>query len=676
MPDAATPLVPRQAPQSIEAEQSVIGALMLDPAALVGISEFLTESDFYDRRHRILYRAILALSEHGKPFDAVTLGEWAEGNGLSEQIGGAGYLVELASTTPSAANIQAYAEIVRDRAMLRHLIDAGTDVVNQAFAPAGRNALEVYSEAVASLSSLTARINTTTPPPVDLFDESAPPPIRPEWLPPAIADFVFASSEVKGSPPEVLALSALVTCSAACHDQFRVQPRSNEPGWTESARLWGMIVGDPSAMKSPPMKLAQSPLSELNRRLVEDYRTAFSQYLAVAEEHKAAEKQRARAAAKGDGFTEPAPLPDKPPNRRIIVNDATIEKLADLLADNPRGMLYVNDELAGWFASMDMYAKSGASGRDRSYWLRFYDGGQVIIDRMSRETTVVENASMSVLGAIQPDRIRAMAQRMDDDGLLQRFMVTMIPTAQRFPSDKPEPVPLQHAYKLLVQQIYNTHPGDGHAVIRMDDDAQAVQTELMSDIRAMIGAEGLPPMLRSHLAKWPGLFPRLCLTYHMVGCAAARVYPTTYPLTGATARRVAAMMRGWLLPSAIAFYTGLMGNSNPAFDLARQIGNLILGRQLARLSNRDLTMSLSAWRSAPEWRQRAAIAALEQAGWLLPATAGDGERKPQWPVNPRVHTEFATRAAKVMAERARLNGILSRARGKPAANADGQAPAD
>ncbi len=93
---------------------------------------------------------------------------------------------------------------------------------------------------------------------------------------------------------------------------------------------------------------------------------------------------------------------------------------------------------------------------------------------------------------------------------------------------------------------------------------------------------------------------------------------------------------------------------------------------MVRVSNRDLTMSLAAWRAAPEWRQRAAMAALENAGWLLPASTEDGERKPQWPVNPRVHTEFAHRAAKVTAERARVAKILAAAR----ARADGTAPGD
>ncbi len=137
----------RVPPQSVEAEQAVIGGLMLSPDSLDRVGDLLTENDFYRRDHRLIWRAIRELSEKNRPFDAVTLGEWFEANNLSEQIGGTGYLVELASTTPSAANIKAYAEIVREKAVLRQLIEAGTSIVNDAYQPEGRDSQEVLSAA-------------------------------------------------------------------------------------------------------------------------------------------------------------------------------------------------------------------------------------------------------------------------------------------------------------------------------------------------------------------------------------------------------------------------------------------------------------------------------------------------------------------------------------------------
>ncbi|KAA2286358.1 replicative DNA helicase [Arenimonas fontis] len=137
----------RVPPQSVEAEQAVIGGLMLSPDSLDRVGDLLTENDFYRRDHRLIYRAIRELAEKNRPFDAVTLGEWFEANGLSEQIGGTGYLVELASTTPSAANIKAYAEIVREKAVLRQLIEAGTEIVNDGYRPDGRDSQEILAAA-------------------------------------------------------------------------------------------------------------------------------------------------------------------------------------------------------------------------------------------------------------------------------------------------------------------------------------------------------------------------------------------------------------------------------------------------------------------------------------------------------------------------------------------------
>ena len=137
----------RVPPQSADAERAVLGGLMLQPKALWLIRELLTEADFYRRDHRLIYRAILALDDKRQPFDAVTLGEWFEGNGLADTIGGSGYLIELANWVPSAANIKAYAQIVREKSVLRQLIEAGAEIVNLGFDPEGQSAMDVLAAA-------------------------------------------------------------------------------------------------------------------------------------------------------------------------------------------------------------------------------------------------------------------------------------------------------------------------------------------------------------------------------------------------------------------------------------------------------------------------------------------------------------------------------------------------
>jgi len=149
----AYPETLRQPPQSVEAEQAVLGGLMLDPKALARIT--LTESDFYRRDHALIFRAIAELDAAGKPFDAVTLAEWFAEMGLAEQVDGGRYLVQLASGTGSAANIAAYAGIVRDKAILRKLIEVGTGVVNDGFQPDGRKSADLLDSAIRELMALT-----------------------------------------------------------------------------------------------------------------------------------------------------------------------------------------------------------------------------------------------------------------------------------------------------------------------------------------------------------------------------------------------------------------------------------------------------------------------------------------------------------------------------------------
>ena len=133
----------RVSPHSLEAEQAVLGGLMLAPDAMDKVADKLGEDDFYRKDHRLIWRAIAELANKGMPCDAVTLGDWFDANGMAELVGGASYLIELANATPSAANIAAYADIVREKSVLRQLIDAGTAITEDGYRPEGKSVQEV-----------------------------------------------------------------------------------------------------------------------------------------------------------------------------------------------------------------------------------------------------------------------------------------------------------------------------------------------------------------------------------------------------------------------------------------------------------------------------------------------------------------------------------------------------
>ena len=134
-------------PVAIEAEQAVLGGLMLDNNAWERVSDAVSDGDFYRHDHRLIFRAIFTLAERNSPFDVVTLSEQLDKEGHLSQVGGLGYLGELAKNTPSVANIKAYAQIIRERATLRQLIGISNDIADMAYAPQGKSAVEVLDEA-------------------------------------------------------------------------------------------------------------------------------------------------------------------------------------------------------------------------------------------------------------------------------------------------------------------------------------------------------------------------------------------------------------------------------------------------------------------------------------------------------------------------------------------------
>lgn len=134
-------------PHSVEAEQSVLGGLLLDNQSWDKIADILTSEDFYRRDHRLIFQSISELIERLQPCDVITLSEWLKSKELLDEIGGLAYLTNLARNTPTAANIKAYAEVVRERSVLRQLIRVGSDIADSAYQTEGRNSMELLDEA-------------------------------------------------------------------------------------------------------------------------------------------------------------------------------------------------------------------------------------------------------------------------------------------------------------------------------------------------------------------------------------------------------------------------------------------------------------------------------------------------------------------------------------------------
>lgn len=144
----------RVPPHSIEAEQSVLGGLLLDNAAWDRIADFVSEDDFYRYDHRIIFQHIVKLINGSRPADVITVYEALTNSGKAEEVGGLTYLNALAQNTPSAANIRRYAEIVRDRGVLRKLITVSDEIASKAFNPQGKEVKQLLDEAESKIFAI------------------------------------------------------------------------------------------------------------------------------------------------------------------------------------------------------------------------------------------------------------------------------------------------------------------------------------------------------------------------------------------------------------------------------------------------------------------------------------------------------------------------------------------
>jgi replicative DNA helicase len=151
----------RTPPHSVEAEQAVLGSLMLDSTAWDAVADIVTAADFYRRDHRLIFEAVAEVVEQRGPCDAVTVAEHLDRKGLADETGGLAYLGTLARDTPSAANVRTYAEIVRERSILRQLAEAGGQIAGAALDSGGRSATELVDEAERRVFEIAERGSRT-----------------------------------------------------------------------------------------------------------------------------------------------------------------------------------------------------------------------------------------------------------------------------------------------------------------------------------------------------------------------------------------------------------------------------------------------------------------------------------------------------------------------------------
>jgi putative DNA primase/helicase len=266
-------------------------------------------------------------------------------------------------------------------------------------------------------------------PPVDAFDA--------DLLPDALRPWVMDIAHRMQCPPDFPAVAALVAISSLVGARAVVQPKRRDD-WQVVPNLWGAVVGRPGVKKSPALSEALKPLNRLQATEFEQWQAVHAEWerdCKIAEMLDDDNEKKAKAlVAKGNtnaarAMLVPTEATSEPTARRYIVNDATVEKLGELLQQNPWGTLSYRDELYGLLTSLDKQGQEGS----RAFYLQSYDGNQgYTFDRIIRGTVHIPRVCLAMMGGIQPGRIQeyvrsAVAGGHADDGLLQRFGMLVWP---------------------------------------------------------------------------------------------------------------------------------------------------------------------------------------------------------------------------------------------------------
>jgi hypothetical protein len=463
--------------------------------------------------------------------------------------------------------------------------------------------------------------------PIDLWGYFQPPELPCGVLPSVIETFAVATGETMGADPAGLAISALVVAGAAIPDGVQLQVKQHSRGWIEEARLWAFIVGLPSTKKSPILRAAAAPLIRIDHRLYRVYLKAQKEY------DKLEPKERKER--------------DPPRKLRLRIEDTTIEAAGEILRDSPGGVLCLQDELSGWFGAMDKYAGPRGANKDRGFWLQSWNGGEYAVDRISRGSFLIPNLSISVLGGVQPDAVRRIAGDTIDDGLIQRPLPVILRPG-RVGHDQPT---LTEPYDQLIEHLHRLPAYK----LEFDPAAQEVRIRLERKHNELLALEALHRKLAAHIGKYDGYFARLCIVWHCIEHAQTGRIPTSISVE--TAERVARFMHEFLLPHALAFYSGVLALTDD-HDQLTAVAGYILARGLERITTRDVARGDRTMRRLTRQDTNAVFEQLEALGWLARKSAPRPSDPPHWLVNPLCHQLFETRAKEEAERRAKIHEMI------------------
>lgn len=389
---------------------------------------------------------------------------------------------------------------------------------------AGRS-LQGWTDPVAVRSALPA---------VEAFD--------PTLLPAVFMPWITDIAERMQCPPDFPAVSAMIAAAGVIGRRVGIRPKKLDD-WLVVPNLWGVLIGRPSMMKTPPLKEVMRPVKALIKAADHEHEQAMREHRDRGQEldlRKAALESRIKSKLrKSDGADEEIAellgitedmAAELPQRKRYVVNDATVQALSEVMAENPNGVTLVRDELIGFLKSLDMESQQAA----RAFYLEAWDGtGSYESDRIGRGNTRVEAVCLSMVGTCQPGPLseylrQAITGGLGDDGLMQRFQLAVWPddpgpwvNVDRFPDSDARNAAFAVFNRLdtLTADSIGAQRDeldlDGIAYLRFDDAAYERFIAWMTERENRLKNGSEAPAIESHMTKYRSLIPSIALVSHL-----------------------------------------------------------------------------------------------------------------------------------------------------------------
>jgi putative DNA primase/helicase len=414
--------------------------------------------------------------------------------------------------------------------------------------------------------SATSSTGSTLNQPIPLT--TSLPPVKPlvaEMLPDSIGGFVSDAATRLQIPPDYLAVAVIAVVAGVMGGKYRIHPKQNDD-WLVTPTVWAGLIGPPSTMKSACMSAASKPLQELEEELAKAHKEAQDYYQCdaeLAEIHLKQIKKEASALYGEDRekavqtFRDAAFTDTPPTRRRYYINDATVEKLGEIMSENPNGLILIRDELSGLVAKLLQEEHQA----DRTFYLECFEGNSSFTwDRITRGTVEALNCILSIVGGIQPSRIAPIIHSaingQIDDGFIQRFQFAVWPDVSKKWKwvDQTPDEEAYASYRDALRQLHelpgaNAEEQDCH--LRFSKSAQALYITWTEKIQAEIHSDQLHPVMQSHLAKLPKTIAGLALLFELLDGGRSKVGKA------ATARAI--LWADYLLSHAERLYSLVAG---------------------------------------------------------------------------------------------------------------------